>query len=589
MAIALGSRVLYGLTVVGAVLALVTLALMGGYDHIPAEMHSLRSALHWIQAVFVAHILFEMIFEPRRYLSDTRAVKWIFDGAILLYTAMLAIDIHQQVTAPVAAFLRGRYFFYAVMFGYSVVELSSAMMSLTRRRTNPSLLLSGSFIFFILLGSLVLMLPRFTTTPISYIDSLFVATSAVCITGLTPVDIAATFTPWGYIVLCLLFQVGALGVLTFTCFFAIFFSGAPSVYNQLLISDMIYSKTMNALVPTLLYILGFTLVIEALGAVAVYFTIPAGMIAGDGDKVMFAVFHAISSFCNVGYSCLPDGMANPALMDRAQGTYLVTCVLVVAGGIGFPILVNFKDILHVRLRKVWLRLRGKRSDCPVHLYDLNTKLVLVTYFAILAVASLAFFCLEYNNTLAGMTLWQKVVQSVFNSLTPRSAGFASVDIGAFLPLTLLLVMVQMWIGGASQSLAGGVKVNTVAAVVLNVRSVLHGSSRPRAFQRSISVATTRRANAVVILSVMSYIVVAAALLLLEPQLQPKALLFEALSALFTVGSSLGVTASLGTSAKIVLCLAMFAGRVGIISILTGLIRPSRDLSMHLPEENLIIS
>lgn len=588
--IMMGSRVLYVAVLICSVATLVVLMLIAGYHHTASDLAILRTLLRASQTVFVVSILYELLLRFRRFVRDSRIIRWTVDVAMLV-TALPAIYPHpEHPWLPwLEALLYSKYFFYFVMCAYSVVELSTSVMVLTRRRTNPSLLLSCSFLFFILIGSMVLMLPRFTTTPISYVDSLFVATSAVCITGLTPVDIASTFTPAGYIVLCFLFQVGALGVLTFTCFFAIFFSGASSVYNQLLIGDIIYSKTMNALVPTLLYILAFTLAVEAIGAVAIYFTVPDGLLPGQSARIMFAVFHSMSSFCNVGYTCLPQGMSNPALMTATQSVYIVTSVLVVAGGIGFPILVNFKDIIVTKFRKLWARIRGRRYDSPVHLFDLNTKLVLVTYFIILGMASIAFFMFEYDNTLRGMSLWQKAVQSVFNSLVPRSAGFASVNPVDFLPITLLLVVVQMVIGGASQSLAGGIKVNTVAALWLNVRSMLHGTRRPWAYDRSVSVTTIRRANTVLVLAIMSYLVLAAILLVCEPHLSTKALLFEAVSALFTVGSSLGITSDLGIYAKVAVCVAMFAGRVGVISLLTGLVRQRRDISSHLPEENLIIN
>ncbi|MCM1032401.1 MAG: potassium transporter [Odoribacter sp.] len=586
----IGSRFTFAGAILASLLSLVTLLLIGGFEHGHDDIERLRLMLHIAQVLFIIDIIYNLILRFRNFVSESRIIKWIVDIALLLTALPLLYPRPAHPWMPwLESLLYSRYFLYIVLCGAAVVELSSALLLVTRRRTNPSLLLSGSFLFFIIIGSFVLMLPRFTVEPISYIDSLFVATSAVCITGLTPVDISETFTPGGYIALCVLFQVGALGVLTFTCFFALFFSGATSVYNQLLIRDMIYSRTMNALIPTLLYILTFTLIIEAIGAVAVYFTIPAGLLETESEKWMFAVFHAMSSFCNVGYTCLPGGMSNPALMTASQSAYTVTSLLVVAGGIGFPILVNLKDIMVTRVRGIWARLQKKHFEAPVHVYSLNTKLVLYTYFLILAVSSVAFFVLEYDNTLRGMTLWQKTVQSVFNSLVPRSAGFSSVNPCDFMSITLLIIVAQMIIGGASQSLAGGIKVNTVAVLFLNVRSVLRGCARPWAYDRSISVATCRRANAVFVLAMITLLVLSATLLLCEPHLSAKALLFEAVSALFTVGSSLGVTPELSIPSKIAVCVAMFVGRVGIISILSGVVRQHRDISEHLPEENMIIN
>ena len=432
------------------------------------------------------------------------------------------------------------------------------------------------------------MMPKCTVTPISYTDSLFMATSAVCITGLSSIDIPTTLTPAGILVMTVLIQAGGLGIVTFTSFFAIFFSGAPSIYNQLLIKDMIYSKSMNNLVPTLLYILGFTLAVEVIGAVAVYFTIPDALGLGLSDRLMFAGFHSMSSFCNAGFSILPDGMANRTLMTGDQSIYIVTSIMIFAGAIGFPLLLNFKDKLVNFVRKLFSRADNSAPKI-IHLYDLNTKLVFVTTLSILAVCSAAFFILEYDNTLAGMSDYDKAVQSVFNSLTPRSAGFMSVNPANFMPVTLLIVLIQMWIGGASQSLAGGIKVNTVAAVTLSLRAVILGHKGATAFNRRISIGSVRRAYGVVTLSIIATIIYLTTVMLLEPQLSVKAVTFEVISALFTVGSSLGITADLSDASKIVLATAMFLGRVGILSLIMGFAGMSVDKSSHYPTENIIIN
>ena len=182
-------------------------------------------------------------------------LKWVVDCGVLI---SLLPWLYPRPENPwvhwLDALLYSHVFLSAVLAAYSAVSLCFLTVRLMGTRTNPSLLLSASFLFFILIGSLVLMLPKCTLVPISYVDSLFVSTSAVCITGLTPVDISATFTPLGLLVLSLLIQIGGLGVLTFTSFFALFFSGGPSIYSQLMLRDMVYSRSLNALIPTLLYI-----------------------------------------------------------------------------------------------------------------------------------------------------------------------------------------------------------------------------------------------------------------------------------------------------------------------------------------------
>lgn len=577
------------LAVVASLFCLIELILYIGFDRSVDETLAIRNLLRIPQSIFILNIFFGLLVATNMSAYRRRIFKLIIDIAVAVSAfAWLYPRPHAPWVPWLADIVYSNVFLFAVLAAYSIFEISNAVMRLIGRRTNPALILSGSFIVFIIIGSFLLMLPRCTLTPISFTDSLFVSTSAVCITGLTTVDIPTTFTPLGLLILGILIQIGGLGVITFTSFFAIFFSGAPSIYSQLMIKDMIYSKTINNLVPTLLYILAFTIVVEIIGAIAVYFTIPPQLGLPVSDKLIFAGFHSLSSFCNAGFSCLPGGMANHTLLNSTQSIYVITSVLIFAGAIGFPILVNFKDIFVNNIRRL-ITGRRDRSARQIHVYDLNTKLVITTTLIILAVGSIAFFILEYDNTLAGMPIGQKVTQSVFNSLVPRSAGFISVDPASFLPVTLLLIVVQMWIGGASQSLAGGVKVNTVAAVFLNLKAIVTGQSSANAYGRRISTGSIRRANAVLAIAIGAFLVYSVIVISAEPYLPVKALLFEVTSALFTVGSSLGITDQLSPLSKIVLSTAMFAGRVGILSLLIGFGSQNRDKSVHYPSDNIIIS
>lgn len=585
------SQALAVVTFIMSILCIVGIMVYIGFEHDASETLRIRYMMRVVQGMYAFNVLFNLILNFRNTIRDARVLRWVVDSAILITLVPLLFPPQSFWWAPnlykiIASFR----FLFIVLLAYAIVDISAATSRLTSKRTNPSIILSGSFLFFILLGSILLMLPKCTVGSISYLDSLFVSTSAVCITGLTPVDVSEVFTPLGLLILALLIQIGGLGVITFTSFFALFFSGTNSIYNQLLVRDMVYSKSMNSLLPTLLYILGFTLTVEALGAVAVYFTLPDTLGLDAEGKMITAAFHSLSAFCNAGFSSIPDGMSNAALMQGNQLIYLVSSILIFAGAIGYPILVNFKDAIVNHLHCLWIRLHtGVRPHREIHSYNLNTRLVLYTTLILTAVSWLIFLCLESNNSLAGMSWWEKINQSLFNIMVPRSAGFASVNPNSFLPVTLLIIMVLMWIGGGSQSLAGGIKINTFATMLLNLRAIARGESGVRAFHRRISTDSVRRAQAIIGLSIISTIVFAVLLLILEPELSTKAVLFEVISAVFTVGSSLGITPQLGMGSKLILCLAMFLGRVGLISILVGLWGSSRDSSVHLPTENIIIN
>lgn len=563
-----------------------------GFEHSSAETTGLRQVLRAAQAVFIIRVVYDLVFLFRRTCRQTTWVKWIVDCMVLLTLLPWIYPHPDHPWLPwLERLLYGKAFLYSSLGAYSVVTICFGIIRAVGKRTNPSLLLSASFLIFIFIGSLLLMLPKSTYAGISYTDALFVSTSAVCITGLTPVDVYVNFTPMGVIILALLIQIGALGVMTFTSFFAIFFSGNASIYSQMLLRDMIYSRSMSALVPTLFYILGFTLAVEAIGAVGIWLSVTGALGMSLEEELAFAAFHSLSSFCNAGFSTLPQGMSDPMLLQAGNNSvYWVTTLLIVAGSIGFPILVNLRDTIHDRIRGFWARVHHMDPEPRnVHPFSMNTRIVITTFLALFVAGFIIFLWLEWDNTLAGMPLWQKITQAAFNSATPRSAGFSSVSPAAFRDVTLVVVLFLMWVGGAAQSTGGGVKVNTLAAILLNLRAIVTGRPYVTAFRRTISVNSIRRANAVVALSIISYLIFSLLLLGMEPGLSTRSLLFESCSALFTVGSSLGATPLLSDASKILLCVAMFIGRVGIISLLTGIAGRHRGIQPRYPADNIIIN
>lgn len=582
---------LSGIVFIASVLCLIMLIVYTGYEHDRISVKNMYHYFHLIQGVFIVNVFFNLIFNLRKTLRETRPIKCIVDVAIITTLFPILYPLPENPWSPwLAEILYSNKFLLITLCAYSIVAVSYGIMHIMGKRTNPSLILSCSFLFCIFAGSFLLMMPKCTYTHIDYIDALFVSTSAVCITGLTTIDIPSTFTPLGLAILAMLIQIGGLGVMTFTSFFALFFSGNASVYSQLMVKDMIYTKSINSLLPTLLYIFLFTIVIEAIGAVFIWMSIHDVLAMSVHDQIIFSAFHSMSAFCNAGFSNLPGGMANPALMNSNQMIYIIISIIVFAGSIGFPILVNFRDVFFEYVKRGWNWLRGRQNGVKtVHIYNLNTKIALYTTSIILFISIVVFFALEQNNSLAGLSTYDKVAQSIFNSTTPRSSGFVSVNPAGFLNVTLIFVLFLMWVGGASQSTAGGIKVNTLAAVLINLKAIVLGRERVTAFNRTIAIGSIRRANAVVTISLMSFLAFAMILMLLEPKLPAKSLLFETMSALFTVGSSLGITPLLSPLSKILLTVAMFLGRVGIISLLIGVTGNKNGSPVKYPTDNLIIN
>lgn len=578
-------------TFVASLLSIVALIVLVGFDHEPDKIKLLMRLIRIARITFISSVLFNLIFNWKQTKRTTRAVKWILDIAILVTLLPLLYPRPDHPWIPfLATVLYSKKIMLAVTGSYAIWELCFGITKMLGRKVNPSLLLASSFLFFIIIGSFMLMMPKCTSGELGYVDSLFVSTSAVCITGLTPVDISATFTPFGILVLSVLIQIGGLGVMTFTSFFAMFFSGNTSIYSQMMVKDMIYSKTINSLLPTLLYILGFTLVIELIGAVMIFLSIHGTLDLSLENELIFSGFHSLSAFCNAGFSNIEGGMSNEALLLHNQSIYLIASLLIFLGGVGFPILENFKSAFVQYIRRFWRWLtRRPQRRKQVHIYNINTKIVMVFTTVIFVVSAVLFFLLEYNNSLAGMSFGDKVVQSVFNAWAPRSSGFSSLNPAGFMTTTIIMIMVLMWIGGGSQSTAGGIKVNTFGVILLELKSIIYGRNRVVVYNRTVTHDSIRRAFAVVTLSILAYVIYSILLVFLEPGLPVKGLLFESASALFTVGSSLGVTPELSDASKILLSTAMFVGRVGLLSLLIGLVGQKSDPPIKYPSDSVIIN
>ena len=276
---------------------------------------------------------------------------------------------------------------------------------------------------------------------------------------------------------------------------------------------MISSQNINSLLPTLLYILGFTITIEAIGAAGVWLSVHGLLGMSPEEEVVFSLFHSLSAFCNAGFSNLPGGLSNPRLMNSDQSVYIVISLIVIAGAIGFPILVNFRDMTIDILRRIWNRIRGRRySQRNVHICNLNTKIALYTTTVIFVAGILLFWFFERHNTLEGMSPWVQWVQALFNSTTPRSSGFASVNPAMFLDVTPCDCDISD-VGRRSRTIhCRRCKVNTLAAILLNLRAIVTGRTRVTAFNRKISIGSIRRANAVVTLSIVSLLFYVVAML-----------------------------------------------------------------------------
>lgn len=577
-----------------AILFLATLVYEHGFMISSDEAKAIRIIYKSVWIVFLLSATVQIVFQSDEDGQKNTFWSWVIN--VLLYLTLLPVlfkkpDAGDEGVYWTWMFFHSHYYRIAILLLYSLLQLSSSLVRLLGRRTNPSLILASSFLVIIFIGAGLLMLPRATYHGISWIDALFTATSATCVTGLVSVDVPSTFTLEGQIIIILLIQIGGLGVMTLTSFFAMFFMGNTSLYNQLVVGDMISSNSLNSLLSTLLYILGFTLAIEGIGMVIIWYSIHNALGMTLQQEIYFAAFHSVSAFCNAGFSTLPGNLGNAAVMQNHNLLFITVSFLIILGGIGFPILVNLKETLFYYLRYLKWKCFGRSSHFPkqVHLYNLNTRIVLIMTAILLVLGTLAIALYEWNNAFAGMEVTDKWVHAFFNATCPRTAGFVSVGLTTLSTQTLLLMIILMIIGGGTQSTAGGVKINVFAVILLNLWAVIRGANRVTIFQRELSDDSIRRSNAVLML----YLIILSAAIFVMSMLEPKAslmaLTFECVSALSTVGSSLDLTPVLSTAGKSVIILLMFIGRVGAFTLLLGLIKQVKKRNYKYPSDNIIIN
>ena len=581
------------ITYVASIAFLCALIYQYGFELTPETADKLNTLYKAVWIVFLADMSLHWLLEYANTRKKYRKLAWVL--SILLYLTLVPVIFHRpEDNGSILMFweiLHSKLYHVVVLSVLSLLQLSNGLVRLLGKRTNPSLILAVSFFIIILVGTGLLMLPRCTISGISWVDSLFISTSAVCVTGLTSVDLTTTFTTEGFVVILLLIQIGGLGVMTLTSFFALFFMGNTSLYNQLVVRDMVNSKSLGSLLSTLLYTLGFTLVIETMGMITIWLSIHGTMDMNLEEELAFAVFHSISAFCNAGFSTLPGNLGNPLMMNNHNLFYVLISILVILGGIGFPILVNLKEIIFYRLKRMtqFLLRKNKVSAKSVQLYNLNTRIVVTMTFLLLAAGTLILLAFEWNHAFVGMSIAEKCTHAFFNAACPRTAGFSSVDFSLFGIQSILIYILLMWIGGGAQSTAGGIKVNAFAVVILNLAAVIRGSQRVEVHGRELAHDSIRRSNATVVMSLIILFVSIFLLSWLEPTLPLLSLTFEAVSALSTVGSSLNLTPLLQESSKLVIVVLMFVGRVGLITMMLGIVKQKKNTKYKYPSDNIIIN
>jgi trk system potassium uptake protein TrkH len=418
----------------------------------------------------------------------------------------------------------------------------------------PAQMMLASFAGAIGFGTALLMQPAATTSGnhTDLIGALFTATSAVCVTGLTVYDTATHFTLFGQAVILALIQVGGLGIMTFSVSLALLVRHGVSMRSQVVMQDVLDQDTVMNVRQLVGFIVIMTILLETAGAVVLFFSFRPAC-GGAGQAVWAAVFHSVSAFCNAGFSTFSNNLIG---FQYSLPVNAVIGGLIVLGGIGFVVISDFYQALKNKL---------KRRHGPKHKFRVQSRLALNWTGGLIFFGTLLFYGLEHNRLMANLHYDQALLISLFQSITARTAGFNSCDIGALQPATLFLMIILMFIGACPGGTGGGIKTTTAAVLWATIRAGFNHREEAELYRRTIPVETVQKA-VMVLCSSLLLVCGATMLLAVFEQKDFLDVLFETVSAFGTVGLSTGLTPELSDPGRILITLMMFIGRLGPLTI-----------------------
>lgn len=447
--------------------------------------------------------------------------------------------------------------------------------------TNPAQTILLSFIAVIMTGSLLLMM-NFATVDgrgLSFLKSLFTATSCVCVTGLTVVDTATTFTFFGQLVLLLLIQIGGLGIMLLSYFTIYIIKRRVSLEDKMMLGYMLSEDSTAGIYSSMKNIVLTTFCIEAIGAVALFlgFTYTQGL---SLKTLWFAVFHSISAFCNAGFALFSD-----SLESFRSNPYMILTIssLIILGGIGFSVITNIRAVMDSSISKK----NSKQQNIIKQKLSLNTKIVLLGTLIMLVSGTLIFYILEFNNSMKEFNIAEQYIAAFFQSVTFRTAGFNSVSFGTLRPATYLVFCVFMLVGAASGSTAGGMKINTLAVLFAALHSYWRGEKHYKLGNHEIAQDKVLQACIIFIADIV-IVITAASLITITDTKPVEKVLFEVCSALGTAGVTANLTPELSVFAKTILIILMFWGRVGALTILSAGQSDSSRTKIRWPQADISI-
>ncbi|WP_369827090.1 TrkH family potassium uptake protein [Cohnella sp. CIP 111063] len=440
-----------------------------------------------------------------------------------------------------------------------------------KNKMSPPQLILIVFFCLIWIGALLLTLPQSSSTgqSIGLLDSLFTATSAICVNGLVVVDTGSIFSTFGQVVIMIMIQVGGLGFMTFGVMVAIILGKRIGLKQRLIIQQTTHSTSSQGLVRLSLYMVLIAFAFEAFAALILTIRWQAEM--GWGQAAYYAIFHSVSAFNNAGFALWPDSLSS-SVGDPVVNLTII--LLFITGGLGYMVVV---DIFR---KRSWRKL------------SLHSKVVLLASAILSAAGFLILFLLESWNpaTFGQLDAGERVLAAFFQGTTPRSAGFNTIDIGNMLAASQFFIIILMFIGAASGGTGGGIKTNTFVVLILATVNTFRGGGQIHAFKRKITEETVMRALAVVMSSLAAVLVIALLLTISEGMLEDHFLevLFEATSAFSTTGLSMGLTSELSSAGKVIVTFTMFVGRLGPLTLAFALAQKKRSSKIGYAEDHILI-
>lgn len=450
---------------------------------------------------------------------------------------------------------------------------STTTTILERIKLAPAQIVILSFLVIILVGTLLLYLPISAAEgrSISFIDALFTATSATCVTGLSTLSVPENFSFMGQVIVLVLIQIGGLGYMTLYSSMTILLGKSLAVRDQVMMQDLLDISSLEDLLQMIINIIRFTLVIELIGAVIL--TISFNYIGYEfGESLYFGIFHSISAFCNAGFSLFDNSLELFATNPFIHGTI---SVLILLGGLGFIVL---KELEYIVFKG------GKLINLTVH-----SKIVLTTNIVLIVLVAVYIFFGEYLNGLNAYGIWEKLQLSFFQSITTRTAGFNTISLSSLHPHTIYLMSLVMFIGASPGSTGGGIKTTTFAILFQSVKATLRGRDKVEFFDRTVPNILVVRAVSIIVISLIIVSFFILLMMRLEPEHDFLSLFFEVMSAFATVGLSLGITPYLSIAGKLVISILMVVGRVGPLTLALAIGKNKKEVgNIEYPEGRIMI-